>query len=127
MSGGDYPPCLRVGCGHTAWAHGNQSGAPRWDEPCHAAVPDDSGPESECSCHGYVREHQVVVWGPAAEGETTISGCTVPAGWVWTCCCGRSEVGLPSELAADQMADAHVPTDEPTAPVSPAADAEEGQ
>lgn len=103
----EYPPCFRAGCGHTAWSHGDQSGHPRWDQPCHAAVG-----AAECPCHGYVHEHQIVVWGPASEGQRTISGKTVPAGWVWTCCCGRSEVGLPSEDVADQMADAHVPAGE---------------
>jgi hypothetical protein len=54
----------------------------------------------------------VLVWGPAAEGEKTSQGRALPAGWVWTCPCGQSGVGYVSEAAADDAALAHrcVPT-----------------
>lgn len=51
--------------------------------------------------------HEILVWGPAAEGERTASGRRVRAGWVWTCACGESFNGFPSEDAADAAAEAH--------------------
>jgi hypothetical protein len=54
----EFPPCARPGCGHTAWCHGDQSGQPSGDDPCHAAVGDvaSGGPMlDECPCPGYVR------------------------------------------------------------------------
>lgn len=49
----------------------------------------------------------VLVWGPAAEGEKTSQGRVLPPGWVWTCPCGASGVGYASEDAADDAALAH--------------------
>lgn len=46
----EFPPCGRVFCGHRAAAHGEQSGHPGPDEPCHAAV---DGKGTECRCVGY--------------------------------------------------------------------------
>jgi hypothetical protein len=64
-SGARFPDCGREGCGHQAWAHGDQSGHPRPDDPCHAAVvqvPETRDGEpvvfqatgEECGCPGYV-------------------------------------------------------------------------
>jgi hypothetical protein len=54
-------------------------------------------------------KHDVLVWGPAAKGERTSRGALILLdGWVWTCSCGRSGMGLPSEDAADSAADAHL-------------------
>jgi hypothetical protein len=49
----------------------------------------------------------ILVWGPAAEGERSMSGRRLPAGWVWTCGCGGSGVGLADEDAADEAAALH--------------------
>ena len=49
----------------------------------------------------------VLVWGPAAEGDKTSQGRVLPAGWVWTCPCGASGAGPASETAADDAALAH--------------------
>jgi len=52
-----------------------------------------------------MNEHDVLVWGPAGEGERTASGRTVAAGWVWSCSCGAWDDGYPDEDAADYGAD----------------------
>jgi hypothetical protein len=49
----------------------------------------------------------ILIWGPAEEGERTSAGRILPAGWVWTCTCGQSGVGLPSEEMADHAAQFH--------------------
>jgi hypothetical protein len=59
-----YPHCVRPGCGHSARAHGDQSGHPTPNDPCHAAViigspGDGSLGESECPCTGYRYRYQV--------------------------------------------------------------------
>lgn len=53
------------------------------------------------------RGHEVLVWGPAAEGERTSSGHRVREGWVWCCECGEFADGFPGEDAADAGAEAH--------------------
>lgn len=52
--------------------------------------------------------HDVLVWGPAAEGERSAQGRVLPAGFVWSCSCGESGVGFPSEDAADADSDRHL-------------------
>lgn len=52
--------------------------------------------------------HDVLVWGPAAEGEWSSQGRVLPAGFVWSCSCGESGVGFPSEDAADADSDRHL-------------------
>jgi hypothetical protein len=52
--------------------------------------------------------HDVLVWGPASEGEHTSQGRILPRGWVWTCSCQRSGVGFPSEAAAEEASEDHV-------------------
>jgi hypothetical protein len=51
--------------------------------------------------------HHVLVWGPAAEGERTSTGRVLPAGWVWSCSCGLSGVGFPSEDEAGDDSETH--------------------
>jgi hypothetical protein len=49
----------------------------------------------------------ILVWGPAAEGEKTSLGRRLPAGWVWTCGCGAYGAGHATETDADAAADNH--------------------
>jgi hypothetical protein len=39
-------------CGHSAWAHGDQSGFPSNVDPCYAAL--DLDAKKGCTCKGYV-------------------------------------------------------------------------
>lgn len=53
-------------------------------------------------------DHDILVWGPAAEGEVLLSGKTLDIpGWVWTCSCGQSGVGYPTEAEAEDWAEVH--------------------
>lgn len=49
-----------------------------------------------------MESHRVLVW-LAVEGERTLHGRVLPAGWVRTCSCGSSAVGLSSEEYADAL------------------------
>lgn len=61
-----------------------------------------------CCCHNPV-EHEVLIWGPASEGEKMSSGKLVPMqGWVWTCTCRQSGFGYLSEDDAANWADVHI-------------------
>lgn len=51
--------------------------------------------------------HEILVWGPAAEGERSSSGRVLRAGWVWTCSCGASNDGYLSEDDAEVAAGGH--------------------
>jgi hypothetical protein len=51
--------------------------------------------------------HDVLIWGPACEGERTSQGRVLPAGWVWTCSCKQSGVGFVSEEAAELASEGH--------------------
>jgi hypothetical protein len=43
-------------CGHRAWTHGNQSGFPSPNDPCHAAlVIEEIDINKECECTSYRR------------------------------------------------------------------------
>lgn len=54
-------------------------------------------------------EHDMLVWGPAAEGEKTSQGERLELpGWVWTCSCGASGIGHSSENEAEERADVHL-------------------
>lgn len=57
--------------------------------------------------HTCLPGHDILVWGPATEGETSSSGTVLPAGWVWTCECGDSGTGYATEEAAETGAEAH--------------------
>ncbi len=62
-------------------------------------------------CPGpHLREdHDILVWGPASEGDVTLSGKRIELpGWVWTCSCGASSLGHPSEADAEDGADRHL-------------------
>jgi hypothetical protein len=52
-------------------------------------------------------QHDVLVWGPAQEGERTSLGRILPAGYVWSCSCGESGVGFQSEDTASDDSDLH--------------------
>jgi hypothetical protein len=53
--------------------------------------------------------HDVLVWGPAAEGERTSRGTVIAIpGWVWTCSCGQAGFGNESEVEAEYWADHHI-------------------
>jgi hypothetical protein len=52
--------------------------------------------------------HDVLVWGPASDGERTSSGRVLPAGWVWCCSCGLSGAGFATEDEACDDSDTHV-------------------
>jgi hypothetical protein len=67
-AGEHFHDCAR--CGHAAWAHGDQSGTPSPQDPCHAAVVDV--PETragdpvvfqltgdECDCSGYINPDRI--------------------------------------------------------------------
>jgi hypothetical protein len=53
------------------------------------------------------KDYSILIWGPAAFGDRTSQGRVLPAGWVWSCECGASGVGLASEDAAERKAAVH--------------------
>lgn len=58
---------------------------------------------------GVLMAHEIVVYGPVAEGEKTISGGTYPmSGYGWCCTCKQSGFGYADEDEADHYASAHI-------------------
>lgn len=54
-------------------------------------------------------EHQPIVYGPVKEGELSSSGKPYPMpGYGWSCTCGQSGFGYPTEDEADDWAERHV-------------------
>jgi hypothetical protein len=55
------------------------------------------------------RQHDILVWGPASEGERTASGQALAMpGWVWTCSCHSTGCGYVTEQEAEEFADRHL-------------------
>ncbi len=52
--------------------------------------------------------HDVITYGPVAEGDKTISGGTYPmSGYGWSCSCKQSGFGYASEDEADEWSARH--------------------
>jgi hypothetical protein len=80
-------------------------------ELIHEGRPSDQAVATCTSMFERRGKHDILVWGPAAEGEKTASGRTIEVpGWVWSCSCGQSGIGYPTEDDADHWAGIHLHT-----------------